>query len=362
MTDLRFKRGAPSDLGHQLRDAAQAHLQTTHDHRYANPALWVKGLLLAASTGLCYWSALSTHSPLAFMGWFTLSLFLAMACAMNILHDGAHLALFRSRPLNRLAMRLVALPIGIDTDYWAIRHVQFHHTYANIEGYDLDIEPNAFLRQTPFHPPHPRYRFQHLYWPLIAALSLPYLNWYSDWLDACGRTPVRSRSGGRAWGAFLTFKLLHVALVLALPIWMAQMHGIAWPLVLATYFGGQMLASLFLVALILGTHWAEVQFYRPDPSGVMPHTWAEHAFHTCCDWTPRPAVLGYWMGGLNHHLTHHLFPTYSHRHYPALAAIVAQLSGAHSAPNRMAYRNLGYTELLRAQQRFLKSMGAGRRA
>ena len=60
------------------------------------------------------------------------------------------------------------------------------------------------------------------------------------------------------------------------------------------------------------------------------------------------------MGGLNLHLTHHLFPTYSHRHYPALAAIVERLAARHGLP----YRCLSYGALLGAQYRFLKSMGA----
>jgi linoleoyl-CoA desaturase len=141
--------------------------------------------------------------------------------------------------------------------------------------------------------------------------------------------------------------------MLALPLWLLPDAGVGWGVVLGAYAAGQMLASCVLVSLILGTHWSEVEFFQPGADGAMPHTWYEHSFRTACDWSPRPAWLGHLLGGLDKHLTHHLFPTWSHRHYPALAAIVARLAPGH----RLRYRDLSYPALLAAQQGFLKSMG-----
>jgi linoleoyl-CoA desaturase len=234
--------------------------------------------------------------------------------------------------------------------------VHFHHPFANIDRHDLDIGPNPFLRQTPFQRWLPQFRFQHRYWPLIAALSLPYLCWYSDWADRLGRTKIDARglrTGWPGWPMFLLAKALHVLLVLAQPMWLLRHHGIGCPMVLAGYLTGQMIASYFLVAMILGTHWAEVDFVKPAADGTVPHTWHEHAFVTSCDWESRPRWLGYWLGGLNHHLTHHIFPTYSHRHYPALATIVAELADKH----RLRYRVLRYRRLVALQQQFLKAIG-----
>ena len=60
---------------------------------------------------------------------------------------------------------------GRRSDYWRTRHVDYHHVYANVEHYDLDTEENGFFRQTPFQRWRPHMRYQHLYWPLIAALA-----------------------------------------------------------------------------------------------------------------------------------------------------------------------------------------------
>jgi linoleoyl-CoA desaturase len=353
---LRFKPAADSAFRKALQREAQACLAAHGTHRFADGWLYLKAISLAAAVVLAYLLALRAGNRWHFMGAFVAFLFLAMVLAMNTLHDAAHGALFRSKRVNRLLMRLVSLPVGIDPDYWTIRHVHFHHTYANIDGYDLDIEPNPFLRQTPFQRWSPQYRAQHLYWPLVAALSLPYLCWYSDWADRFGKTRLAGRgdlAGWRAWLVFFAAKAAHLILVLLLPVWALHGSGMGWGVVPAAYLAGQMLASCFLVAMILGTHWAEVEFFLPGKDGSMPHTWYEHTFRTSCDWRPRPAWLGYWLGGLNSHLTHHLFPTYSHRHYPRLAEIVEDLAHRHG----LRYRALRYGQLLASQQHFLKSMG-----
>lgn len=354
---LRFQPAGDSAFRRDLMQQAQAYLDQAGTHRYGDGWLALKAIGLAVGMAASYLTALLAGSRAVFAVAFIAFLFLAMALAMNTLHDAAHGALFRSPRLNRWWKRLASIPVGIDAHYWTVRHVHFHHTWANIEGYDLDTEPNPFLRQTPFQDWSPQYRWQHVYWPLIAALSLPYLCWYSDWADRFGLTPVKGRAddaGWRAWASFIAAKAAHIALVLVLPALALQRLGIGWGEVLGWYVLGQMIASCLLVALILGTHWAEVDFFQVPDSGAMAHTWHEHTFRTACDWMPRPAWVGYWLGGLNAHLTHHLFPTYSHRHYPALARIVAQLAPRHG----LAYRELGYGDLWRSQQVFLKSMGA----
>ena len=59
---------------------------------------------------------------------------------------------------------------------------------------------------------------------------------------------------------------------------------LGWGTVLGVYLGAQLLASCFLVATILGTHWADVAFFEAPADGLLPHTWHEHAFHTAIDW------------------------------------------------------------------------------
>lgn len=353
---LRFRHAADLAFRRDLLREAALYLQSGAGARHGDGWMYAKVFGLALTMAAAYAAALHASTPGGFALAYIGAVCLAMALGMNALHDAAHGALFKSARANAVVRRLVALPVGIDAGYWTARHVHVHHTYANIDGYDLDTEPNPFLRQTPFQPWSPQYRWQHRYWPVVAALSLPYLCWYSDWADRLQATKLHQLNGPvhpTGWGLFLLGKATHAALLLGLPMWALAGTPIGWGTVLGCYVVGQMLASSFLVALILGTHWAEVEFFQPPASGTLPHTWYEHSFHTACDWMPRPAWAAYWLGGLNAHLTHHLFPTYSHRHYPALARIVCRVAGQH----RLPYRQLNYAQLWASQQQFLKTMG-----
>lgn len=354
MSQLRFQSSRQLAFRVALQQAAQDYLATQGRHRYAGVGIAGKAALLGGLSLYCYWLALHATQGWIFAAAYIAAFVLAMLLAMNTLHDAAHGAVFRSAVFNRLLARLTSLPMGVDADIWTRRHVHLHHTYPNVEEYDLDIEPNPFLRQTPFQAWAVQYRWQHRYWPLIAALSLPYLCWYGDWLDCWGKSKLRLRDPRPiSTPHFLASKAAHLLLALGLPLWLLHGSAIGWGTVLLCYVVGQMLASCFLVAMILGTHWADVAFFQPGADGRLPHTWHEHQFLTCCDWLPAPAWLGGLLGGLHLHLTHHLFPAYSHRHYPALARIVQQQAAAHGLP----YRCLSYPQLWRAQQRFLRAMG-----
>lgn len=348
----RFAPGAHSPLARTLREQAALHLASRQDHRHADAGLWLKGTVLAAVCLACYATALSATQLRSYLPAFIAFVFAAMLLAMNTLHDAAHGSFCRSARANRALMRIVALPLGIEPAYWTARHVHRHHSHANVDGLDLDIEPNIALRQTPFQAWQPQYRWQHLYWPLVAAISLPWITWVFDWADRLGRTALkhdRVLPGPGGVATFLASKALHLGLTIGLPLWLTPM---GWGSVLGTYLMAQLLASCFLVATILGTHWADVAFFRAPADGQLPHTWHEHAFHTSVDWRS-PRWLRPWLGGLDRHLTHHLFPTHSHRHYEALSAIVAQAAGQHGLP----YRPLTYRQLHAAQQRFLRAMG-----
>lgn len=141
---LRFQPARDSAFRRELRESADAYLAQAGTHRFADWRIWIKSLALAGMTTLLYVLALTATGVAVFMACYVACLVTAMVLAMNSLHDGAHSAMFRSGRWNRLLARLVSVPVGVDTDFWTIRHVHFHHTYANVEGYDLDTEPNPF--------------------------------------------------------------------------------------------------------------------------------------------------------------------------------------------------------------------------
>jgi linoleoyl-CoA desaturase len=355
-SDLRYQNLPEEPFVTALKQQTKAYFTSHAEHRLADGWVFFKSFGLLGIAGIAYMALLMSQNVVQVGLAYGVLMLAAMFLAVNVLHDAAHRALVRSTFWNRLINRVVSLPLGIDPDYWTVRHVQYHHAHPNVEGFDLDIEPNPFLRQTPFQRYAPRFRYQYIYWPLIAALSMPYINWVFDWSDRLGKTALKNEpvlQGIQGWVVFVVSKLAHLILFVWLPMHLLSVHGVSAWVVFSAYCLSQMVASFFVVALILGTHWAQVEFFQPNPSGVMPHSWRMHTLRTAVDWIPSWQWLGYWMGGLNLHVTHHLFPHVNHRHYPALARIVAMVARDYDLP----YRQIDYPTLLRLQKQFLQEMG-----
>lgn len=355
------QRLPPLPFGHQdralsqaLRQASQDWLAEHQEHRFADLGMLAKLCLLCVLCGLCYLGVLGATSASGFFAAYLGFITSGMLLTVNVVHDASHSAFFRRPRANLWLNRLVTLPLGLDPECWRVRHVQLHHAHVNIEDYDPDIDANGVLRQAPWHRWKPFMRYQPLYWPLVAALTFPWYIWLMDWLDRAGQTKVSARlpAGWRGWGFFLLGKSGHFLLALWLP-WQLGLGQFSWSYILLCYLLSQMLSSLFFVMLLVGTHWATARFFERPASGGMAHGRCTHILLTTLDWNTRPRWLGYWLGGGNLHLTHHLFPHWSHRHYPALSHIIARTAPQHGLP----YQALSLSEVLQLQQRFLRAMG-----
>lgn len=355
---LGYRQRDDAGLHRALTRAAAEYLRQRGDHRFADGWMLAKTLVLL---GLCagfYYLSLSSVSKIAFFGFYCAFIFTALLLAINVVHDASHNAIFKRAWANRWINYLVTLPLGLDPDCWRVRHIIFHHAYTNIQHYDLDIEENGILRQTPYQRWYPFMRWQHIYWPLVAACTFPSLIWAFDWMDRGNVTRATARlryQGIQGWAVFLLGKVGHLVIALLIPWLVMAPQGLSFIALLAVYIVSQMFASLIFVVLILGTHWAKAKFYQPPETGLMPHGWYYHTFSTCYDWITKPDWLTYWLGGLNLHLTHHLFPDWNHRHYPALAKIIADIAPQYG----MEYHSVTLEQLFTYQQRFLKAMGRG---
>ncbi|HHE6469834.1 TPA: fatty acid desaturase [Providencia rettgeri] len=354
--ELKFANANEQQFHAALKQASQDYLQTKHDHVYASLTdLTAIGILFIVAVMSYLPTLITTSTPIYILSYFV---FVLLIMLLNVIgqHDACHNTLFKSGWKNRLFGRLVTLPLGLEPEFWRTRHVHYHHHYANIEHYDLDTEENGIFRQTPFQRWRPFMKYQHIYWPFVASLSLTWIALVFDWSDRTGKTRLKKQKvleGKLGWGLFLGSKIGHLILMLGIPLIVAHHHGISLTAIFITYLLSQMIASIFVIYLLLGTHWAETQFFTAPEDKQIMHGWYHHNFVTACDWLPTPHFLWRLTGGLNYHLTHHLFPNWHHRHYPALAHILAKLAQQYDMP----YRCIDYKQLVAAQIRFLKQMG-----
>lgn len=352
--ELIYDRQQDQRLKESLDAALAEYLCRHQDHRYADWGMKFKLVALCLLCAGAYIAALHQTKLLFFCLFYFFFITFALLLAINVVHDASHNVFFRSPKANKWLNFWITIPLGIDPECWRIRHVLQHHPYTNVEFYDLDIDYNGVLRQTPFQVHHWFMRYQQYYWPLVAAMTFPTIVWCFDWQDRLGmkfNVCKFTYPGVKGWLVFLLSKMLHIILAFVIPAWLCPQFNF-WIIVLV-YCLSQMCSSLIFVILILGSHWAKATFYQAPPQGRFEHGKLQHAFYTTLNWHLKYAWLEYWLGGLNLHLTHHLFPGVSHRHYHKLTPIVAHIAREF----KLDYQALSLSGLLRSQQVFLRKMG-----
>ena len=61
----------------------------------------------------------------------------------------------------------------------------------------------------------------------------------------------------------------------------------------------------------------------------------EHELRTTANFAPRNKLLGWYVGGLNYQIEHHLFPRVCSVHYPALSKLVEATAREHGLTYRV---------------------------
>src|SRR5512138_2003655 len=170
MSDARPRVRFPRDEGFHaaVKRGAAEYFHETGRARWG-------GLAMHAKTGaIAGWFACSYALLMVWGGssaWLAVALTISVALAtagigFSVMHDANHGAYSRSARVNH-AWGLALDVIGASSYLWRRKHNVQHHTYANVDGLDTDIDAAPFLRLAPTQPRRAYQRFQHVYaWPL----------------------------------------------------------------------------------------------------------------------------------------------------------------------------------------------------
>lgn len=251
------------------------------------------------------------------------SLGLAIAgIGMSVMHDANHGAYSRRPWLNRWVGYSIDC-MGASSFVWRTKHNKLHHTWTNIGGLDDDLELGVLSRMSPHQKWLPLHRGQHFYMWALYGLLVPKWVLFDDFYNIVtgrvGPLPL-PRLSARDWVVMLSGKALHVGLGLVIPLLLYP-----WYFALPLYFlvnavAGVTLATTFQMAHCVQT--AEMVALPDD--GRLSDDWASHQLKTTVDFAPRNKLLGWYVGGLNFQVVHHLFPKVCHIHYAALSQVVAR--------------------------------------
>jgi len=86
----------------------------------------------------------------------------------------------------------------------------------------------------------------------------------------------------------------------------------------------------------------------------MSNAWAVHEVQTTVDFSRGNRLIGWFVGGLNYQIEHHLFPKICHVHYPELSKIVESV--CHDFGVRYAANKTFFTAIA-SHYRWLSAMG-----
>lgn len=353
---IRFSQGNRGPFYRTVRQRVHRYFAETGKSRYADASIALKGAAYLAIAGGAYALILGGEfGPWAMLALANIYGLATLLLAINVGHDAAHDSLTSRRWLNRVVLTLTFVLVGADSYLWQLRHVKSHHTFPNVNGCDIDIDSNAFLRLSPNHPRRWYQRFQHLYAPIVFWLIDIHTVFYQDVVYLLKRRLANLVDIRHPAGAYIQFalcKLAYLGIVLVVPMLVLPLP---WWQVLVGALSMSFFSSCLFVYLLIGTHFAEeTVFPQVAADGTIAHDWAVHAMVTSLDWSPYSRLALAVAGGSNAHAAHHLFPNVSHAHYIAITRIIQ----ATAAEFGIRYNVTNLPRMIRSHFRFLKAMGS----
>jgi linoleoyl-CoA desaturase len=219
---------------------------------------------------------------------------------------------------------------------------------------DTDLDAAPFLRLAWSQPRYAFHRYQHLYaWLLYGVLAVKW--WFVDDLvdlvrGRIGQFPF-PRPQGRELAAIVAGKAVFLGWAVVVPLVVFRSGWFAPLFLLGALTLGVVLSTVFQLAHAVPD--AELHSALPGEQ-QMQRGWAEHQVRATVDFAPSNRLLGWYVGGLNFQIEHHLFPEVCHTHYPALARIVEATCLEHLVPYRS---EPSLRHAIAAHYRFLRALG-----
>ena len=335
-----------------LRQRVYLHLKGQHTH-HGSAGFWLKGAFWALVCYGAYYMLLTTQSAMSFWAYYFVFQIAGLLVGFSLGHDASHNTAFKNKRANQVLHFFSFITVGIDPLLWGLRHIRSHHLYANVEGSDIDIDKNPFLRLAPSHPWAGKHRFQHIYAPFVYMLALLHSVFMGDWVYLFSKEyhwMKKGVPGLQLCIRFFAFKILYFVITLLLPLILTDF---SFGFIFLAYIGVSAFTSLIFVVMLVGTHFFdEAEYYEPE-GNHLESSWAVHQLKTSCDWNPDSALARLISGGSNCHAAHHLFPNMCHTHYGTVNSIIEEVTSQYGLP----YHKTSLPAMMRSHYKHLRRMG-----
>jgi linoleoyl-CoA desaturase len=318
----------------------------------ADPTMWIK-IAVGMAVLVGSWIALYTLRP---GSWKFVALYLLGGLAqtfllLNIAHDSNHNAI-SSRPLVNKTLNYVFDLCGISSYMWRILHHRGHHSCINLHGEDDALSGRGIFRFTPYDSRAPWHRFQHIYALFFYAMfSLEYV-FVRDF--ECFFFPThgylkRTKHPLREYAILFAGKAFYITYMLVLPV--LVLGKSPW-LVAGAFLLVHLIVGLSVTLVFQTTHTIDSTYFPAARDEFENGVY--HIFATTADYATETPLVGWLVGGLNHHVVHHLCPFVCHTHYAPLTRIVRETAREFGIPYRQ-HRTM--TRAIRHHLILLKQLG-----
>ena len=233
-----------------------------------------------------------------------------------IQHDANHGAVSRKEIINR-AWGYTQDWIGGSSLLWKHHHVLLHHAYTNVIEHDPDITTDILRLHKDI-----KYKTHH-YWQKIYIwflfLLLPF-NWhFAELGDLLKMNHMSHRISSLAKNEQIIALFLRFAFYIrfyTIPLYL-------YPSLYTLFYIGVSLAigGIYLgLNFIISHNFIGVKNNRVTTTLTTPDDWAISQIESSS--TVGGRILGFFHGGLNYQIEHHLFPRISHVHYHKIKPII----------------------------------------
>eukprot|EP01135_Chromosphaera_perkinsii_P002483 Nk52_evm89s223 gene=Nk52_evmTU89s223 len=303
--------------------------------RYAVIFFSIVGLYMLQ---MSLWDNVKSNSSLISYGWlsgmFTCSVLSGIMCALvglMPLHDASHFAVTNSPLWWKIIGASHDFFNGASYLVWVYQHTFGHHPYTNIDGADPDVDTlkHHDVRRIKWTQPwYYLYQYQHIYVPVLYA----FLAWKTRLQDIVV--------------VYITGKNGPVRVN---------------PLKLSQHFQllSDAVTSYWLALSFQANHVVnEVSWPLPNSkTNVIDYDWAEMQVLTTQDYDTTSYWITFLTGGLNHQVSHHLFPAISQGYYRDISPFVKETCKEFGIPY---YCKSDISSAIGSHIDYLKKMGVNK--
>ena len=360
MKAVKFNYAEKPEFFREINKRVNAYFKENNISKFANTEMKVKTVFMFTlyfTPFILMLTGVISNPWLITLMWVLMG-FGMSGIGLSVMHDANHGAYSKKKWVNNI-LGFSSNFCGVSDMNWRIQHNVLHHSYTNIEGMDDDIAVGAIMRFSPTQKRRKLHKFQLYYaWFLYGFLTM---NWFiaKDLknLKNYKNRDLLKEENITYWKAFfqvLGLKIGYLALMLALPMYLVSVPwwGILLGFLLMHFICGMILSLIFQPAHVLN----ETAFFETDETGSVENNWAIHQMRTTANFAPKSGWFGWFVGGLNFQVEHHLFRNICHVHYKKIAKIVKETAEEFEVPY---YSHKTFYHALRSHFSLLHNLGRG---